>query len=116
MKKTVLIFCFVLGFLFSGFAQKAPQNVPLPNQKQTEYVRYFPNPATTNINFEFENGLQPGTSILVYNLMGKEVMNIKKLSVFTNISLQNLYRGVYIFKLLDDKGRMLQSGKFQIIR
>ena len=115
MKKSLLIVIMVLGFVSFGFAQKQPQTIPLPAQK-TEYVRFFPNPATTNINFEFNNNISTGSSILVYNLMGKEVMNIKKLSVFTNVSLQGLFRGVYIFKLLDEKGRTLQSGKFQIIR
>ena len=42
-------------------------------------------------------------------------MEINAGSPLTNISLANFYRGVYIFRILDKSGIVVDSGKFQVV-
>lgn len=79
-------------------------------------LKVFPNPATTFITFEFQRSYSAGLSIEVYNLPGKKVAAAGNISTSTTILLQNFYRGVYIFKLLDRNGKVLESGKFQVVK
>lgn len=46
--------------------------------------------------------------------MGKKILNVTTLAQLTNISLNGFYRGVYIFRLSDKNGNIIDSGKFQV--
>jgi len=48
--------------------------------------------------------------------MGKKMVEFNSLNPLTNVSLSNFYRGVYIFRLLDKNGVVVNSGKFQVIK
>jgi len=48
--------------------------------------------------------------------MGKKVLEINTLYQFTNLSLNGFYRGVYIFRLSDKNGNIIDSGKFQVVK
>jgi hypothetical protein len=79
-------------------------------------LKAFPNPATTYITFEFQRNYLNGLSLEIYNLPGKRVASASNLLSSTTIQLQNFYRGVYIYKLLDRYGKVLESGKFQVVK
>jgi hypothetical protein len=79
-------------------------------------LKVFPNPATTYITFEFQRSYNTGLAIEIYNLPGKKVAGANNLSSSTTIQLQNFYRGVYIFKLLDRNGKVMESGKFNVVK
>jgi len=48
--------------------------------------------------------------------MGKKVLEVSNPSQLTNLSLNGFYRGVYIFRLSDKNGKILDSGKFQVVK
>ena len=48
--------------------------------------------------------------------MGKKVLDVNKLYQLNNLSLNGFYRGVYIFRLSDKNGNVVESGKFQIVQ
>ena len=48
--------------------------------------------------------------------MGKKVMEINESAQLVNLSLSSFYRGVYIFRLSDKNGNVIDSGKFQVIK
>ena len=48
--------------------------------------------------------------------MGKKVLEINSPAQLTNLSLNDFYRGVYIFRLSDKFGKVLDSGKFQVVK
>ena len=48
--------------------------------------------------------------------MGKKVNEFKPGSDRINISLEGYYRGVYIYQLRDKNGKIVESGKFQVVR
>ena len=80
----------------------------------TRSIKFYPNPATTFINIEFQKSYQKNTSFLVYNFLGKKVIEVQDLSPKNRIDLSSYSRGIYIFQLKDRNGKVIESGKFQI--
>jgi Secretion system C-terminal sorting domain len=79
-------------------------------------VKFYPNPASTSINFELPSGYDKSFTIQLYNFMGKKVAEINAGSQRINYSLDGLFRGVYIFQLRDKYGKIADSGKFQVVK
>ena len=48
--------------------------------------------------------------------MGKKVYEFKPNTEHINLSLEGYYRGVYIYQLRDSNGKIIESGKFQVVR
>jgi hypothetical protein len=114
LKKIIIISIVLFGLIFTSFAQnKIAASYGDPSAK---LIKYYPNPATTAINFEFIRGYDKSFSLQLFNFMGKKVLEINTLSQLTNLSLNNFYRGVYIFRLSDKNGNVIDSGKFQVVR
>ena len=77
-------------------------------------VNFYPNPATSVINFDFQRGVDKTYSLQIFNFMGKKVYEVKTIAPRMNINLDEFYRGIYIFQLRDKNGSILESGKFQV--
>ena len=77
-------------------------------------IRFYPNPATSVINFDFQKTVDKTYSLQIFNFMGKKVYELKNLSTKMNIELNDFYRGIYIFQLRDKNGSIMESGKFQV--
>jgi hypothetical protein len=88
----------------------------LQQPAQTKIIKSYPNPATSFITFEFQRSYNIGYSIEVYNLPGKRVALASNISNKTTLQLQNFYRGVYMYKLVDRTGKVIESGKFQVVK
>jgi hypothetical protein len=91
------------------------QNVLAGSQEPdlARHVKFYPNPATSQITFDFLKETDRGFSFQIYNFMGKKVFETQ----VNNRSIVNLTeytRGIYIFQLKDSQGRMIESGKFQV--
>lgn len=115
MKKFTLIV--LLGFLmhFSGFSQEKLGIVPISAKEFTvKIIKFYPNPATTVINFEFQRGYDKSYNFHIYNLLGKKVLEINNVSQTNQVNLNDFNRGVYIFQLRDKSGKIIESGKFQV--
>ena len=114
LKYLFIISIIAAGLIFTSFAQNK-SSVTAADQN-AKIINYYPNPATSSINFELVRGYGKTFSIQLYNFMGKKVLDINKISPLTNLSLSSLYRGVYIFFLTDKNGIVVDSGKFQVIK
>ncbi len=80
-------------------------------------IKFYPNPASTVINFEFTKSNPEATYTLqVFNFIGKKVSEIVVSNNKTTVNLDNYFRGVYIFQLRDKTGRIIESGKFQVVK
>lgn len=78
-------------------------------------VKFFPNPATTFIQFDFSNKLDlSGMNFKIYSFIGKKVFESSLLSTRTIVNLNDFFRGVYIFQLTDRNGRVVESSKFEV--
>jgi len=80
----------------------------------TRIVKFYPNPATSVINFDFQKNSEKNYNFQIYSLTGKKVYEINKVDQKTTVNLGDFYRGIYIFQLKDQYGKLVDSGKFQV--
>ena len=115
MIKFYLFFLFI-GISFFGHAQdgKNTESVFPANVLEARVLKFYPNPAVNVINFEFLKPVQKDLKLQVFNFIGKKVFELNGVSQKTTVQLNDFYRGVYIFQLLDKYGRIVESGKFQV--
>ena len=114
MKNIIYIVTFIIGLTFTSFAQEKAS--PDPGISQAKLMKFYPNPASSAINFDFQRGYDKSFSFQVYNFMGKKVYELKNPPSRININLEEFYRGVYIFQLRDRNGAIIESGKFQVVK
>jgi hypothetical protein len=113
LKRIFYIITFIVSFHFSSTAQVKSSFI---NDNNAKVVKFYPNPAASFINFEFEKSGNKSYTLLIYNFMGKKMIELKPTEEKTTIDLTEFYRGVYIFQLRDAQGNIVESGKFQVIK
>ena len=113
MKRIFYIFIFIAGFHFSSAAQVKSGFI---NDDAVQAVKFYPNPAVSVINFEFSKDYDKSYSLLIYNFIGKKILELKPSAQKITIPLTDFYRGVYIFQLRDGHGNIVESGKFQVVK
>ena len=115
LKKIYFILILLIGFNLGVFAQA---KLPKSNAVETtvKLIKFYPNPANSVINFDFQKDYKNNYTIQIFNLLGKKIMEIKNITPRTSINLASCYRGMYIFKLNNANGAIVESGKFQIIK
>ena len=86
---------------------------PSPDAAQ-RIMKYYPNPATSFIKFDFQKDYDKGYNLQVINFLGKQVQEVKNVNPSTTINLSSFSRGVYIYQLRDQTGKVVESGKFQV--
>jgi len=111
LKKYIYILTLLIGINFTSFAQSKPEAEPT---SQAKMIKFYPNPATSVIYFDFQKGLDKTYSLQIFNFMGKKVFELKTIASRMNINLDEFYRGIYIFQLRDKNGSIIESGKFQV--
>ncbi len=77
-------------------------------------LRFYPNPATSVVTFDFQKGYEKGYSIQVYSFLGKKMYEANNINASTKLNLSEFTRGVYIYQLRDRSGKIIESGKFQV--
>jgi hypothetical protein len=84
---------------------------------QTSFVRFYPNPATSVITFDFQKEYERGYSIQIFNaILGRKMYELSNMPERMSVDLSNYSRGIYIYQLRDKSGRMVESGKFQVAK
>ena len=82
---------------------------------QTSILRFYPNPATTAITFDFQRSYERGYSIQIYNaVLGRKMKEQVNISDKTTVDLSNFTRGIYVYQLFDRNGKLIETGKFQV--
>ncbi len=113
MKRFFYIFILIAGFHFSSAAQVKSTFISANDVKS---VKFYPNPAVSFINFEFQGDSYRSYNLLIFNFIGKKVVELKPSAEKITVPLTDFYRGVYIFQLRDAKGNIIESGKFQVVK
>lgn len=105
----------IFALLFSLTAISQDRTPTSPAQEATsKIIKFYPNPATSIINFDFQKGYDKSYNFQIFNFLGKKVFEINNVTPRTVVNLNDFYRGVYIFQLKDKSGKMIDSGKFQV--
>jgi hypothetical protein len=81
---------------------------------QTPLLKSYPNPATTVITFDFQKNFEKGYSIQIYSFLGRKMIEQQLVADITTINLTDFTRGVYIYKVFDKNGRLVETGKFTV--
>lgn len=85
-------------------------------QQEPVLVKFYPNPAISQITFDFPKNFDKNYTFQIYNFLGKKVFEQKNLSPKTTVELSQYFRGIYIFQLLDKNGKIVEAGRFQVSR
>lgn len=106
------------GFsLFAGAQTGKPADAPSPtNLLETKTAKFYPNPAISVINFDFQKPVSKDFTLQIFNFIGKKVFEINNVSQKNVIPLNEFFRGVYVFQLRDKSGKIIESGKFQVAK
>ena len=110
MKRILPILSFILFSVIYSSAQE-PRN-PIPDAGKR--MSLYPNPATSYITFDIQNMNQKGLTIVVFNFLGKKMAEKQSVNEKTLLSLTDFSRGTYIYHLVDQGGKVLDTGKFQV--
>jgi hypothetical protein len=113
LKKIVYILILLIGINFTSFAQTKS---PAQGEPIAKLIKPYPIPATTAINFEFQYGYDKTFSLQIYNFMGKKVNEFSKMPPMMTVPLDDFYRGIYVYQLRDKDGKIIDSGKFQVVK
>jgi hypothetical protein len=81
---------------------------------EIKIVKFYPNPAVSFITFEIEKESNKVYSLQIFNFLGRKVKDVADLSPKTIVNLSDLVRGIYIFQLKEQNGRVADSGTFQV--
>ena len=111
-----IYYIFILTVLLSLGSKAQGKIVAGTSESAVKFMRFYPNPAVSVINFEFQKGFDRSYTFQVFNFIGKKVVDLKSVTQKMNISLTDFYRGVYIYQLRDKTGRIIDSGKFQVVK
>ncbi|MEO6905783.1 MAG: T9SS type A sorting domain-containing protein [Ginsengibacter sp.] len=113
MKRIFYIFLLVVGFQFYSNAQVKPDRI---TSDAVKTVKFYPNPAVSFINFEFIKNYDNSYTLVIFNFIGKKIEELKVTDEKITVSLNDFYRGIYIFQLRDKQGSVVESGKFQVAK
>jgi len=111
LKRLIPILSIILLTTTCSYGQSRPTPVIEAAEK---IAKFYPNPAVTTITFDLQKGFQKGLTLQVYNFLGKPVHEIQNIGAKTTINLADYNRGVYIYQLRDERGKIIESGKFQV--
>ena len=107
------ILCLILLVCLKGISQSGP----LPATGRDAFARiikFYPNPASSIINFDFQKDYDRSYSFEIFSFLGKKVFELSGVTPKTVVNLGDFYRGIYIFQLRDRNGKIVDSGKFQV--
>ncbi|MEO6315884.1 MAG: T9SS type A sorting domain-containing protein [Chitinophagaceae bacterium] len=108
-------FFYIVSIILLTTLQSKSQTSRAPSQEPLARVtKFYPNPAISQITFDFDQNFDKSFSFQVYNFVGKKVLDIPAVNQKTVVNVSDFYRGVYIFQLRDKNGKMIDSGKFQV--
>jgi len=111
-----IFYIFILFFTLSNIAFGQNRTALDPTVTNSRFIRFYPNPATAVINFDFQKGYSSNYTLLIFNFMGKKIYELKNTPSRININLEDFYRGIYIYQLRNQNGAILESGKFQVVK
>src|SRR5690606_23109705 len=106
---------YILFFMvFAALQVKSQPGSPAERPSSAPIIKFYPNPATSVINFDFQKDYNKSYNFQIFSFVGKKVFELNNVSPKTVVNLADFYRGIYIFQLRDRNGRVLDSGKFQV--
>ena len=114
-----ILYILFIALLVTGQVKSQDKSSSSQDQNtEIKVVKFYPNPATSLITFEFKKETEDNKtySFQVFNFPGKKMYETDNVSSKTVIDLSNFFRGIYIYQLKDQSGRIIESGKFMVVK
>ena len=105
---------FVVGLLNNDIFSDTHNLLNEESLNADKQITCYPNPATSYINFKFEKSVKSNYKILIYSFTGRKMDELSIKGSITKLPLDDYYRGLYVYQLRDERGAVLESGKFQV--
>ena len=112
MKRIISILSFLIFATNYSIGQVAP-STPV-RETEEKIIKLYPNPAVAYVTFDIQKIFPKGYSIQIYSFLGKKMIENQNISSKTTVLLNDFNRGVYIYHLRDQNGKIIESGKFQV--
>jgi len=113
---TLAVMMLMGSFVHAQSPQK-PNDVFAASSKEPRIVKFYPSPATSIINFEFSNEVNKNYVLQIYSFTGKKIVETPVSTNKITLTLNSdFYRGIYIIRLCDKSGKVIETSKFQVIR
>lgn len=114
MRRILTIVSFILLIALQSTAQSSSRPAEGPGDK---IVKLYPNPATDYITFDFQGAGKKGLTVSIFSgIIGKKMYETTPSTDKHIVNLNEFSRGVYIYHITDNTGRIVESGKFQVSR
>lgn len=110
-------FLLIVSIILLAITSQAQSNRAgfVSSGSQAGILRFYPNPATTSITFDFQRSYEKGYSLQIYNaVLGRKMHEQTNIPEKVSIDLGNFTRGVYVYQLIDKSGKLVETGKFQV--
>jgi Secretion system C-terminal sorting domain len=114
LRRILPILSFILLIAMQSQAQTA-RSTPA-SVTSDRIIKLYPNPATTNITFDLQQGYEKGLSLQVYSFLGKKMYENQNVPSKIMLDLTEFNRGLYMYHLIDITGKVIESGKFQVTK
>lgn len=115
MRKLYLVGLVIFSLFGSSYVAEDIVYWNFTDGSTPKMAHFYPNPATSYINFTFDKSIDKSYTLQVYNFIGKKMNEYRITDAKIMINLDdNYYRGLYIYQLRDQGGRIVESGKFQV--
>ena len=114
MRRILPILSFILLIAIQSQGQSV-RNTPA-TVAADRIIKLYPNPATTYITFDLQQGFERGLSIQVYSFLGKKMFESQNVPPKITLPLAEFNRGLYMYHLIDYTGKIVESGKFQVTK
>ena len=96
-----------------AFVQKSYQSVGMNENLSSSFsMNVYPNPASSYVNFVGEN--ENAKQVTIYDITGKAVETQLLNSGKTTVNTANYNNGLYIYKIIDNNGRSLKTGRLTV--
>ena len=112
--KTAACISLALMLGLTSMGQTQEKERPVGKAATTRIVRFYPNPASEAIHFESRQTSQQPLQLRIFNFLGRKLVEVRRVTNPTRIDLANFGRGLYLFQVVDARGQIIESGKFQV--
>jgi hypothetical protein len=103
----------IVSFAVDSVVLSTPLALSVNNLSVSNNVSLYPNPNNGKFNLEITNYEAGTVSMLeVYNMLGEKIYAANVNAVNTQIDLSNKASGVYMYRLINETGTQISTGKF----
>jgi hypothetical protein len=106
--------CMALLLGLSAFGQTQEKERALGKATPSRILRIYPNPASEAIHFENRQIPQQTLQLRIYNFLGRKMVEVRRVTNPTRVDLTGFGRGLYLYQVVDSRGQIVESGKFQV--